>query len=260
MGKSKSIFGFLIIALFCTLVSTQAVEAASEEWEFTLSFFPFLAGIDGEVTVKGSKSSVDVGFSDLLDVLDFGLGAHFEVKKGKFGFFFEPTYMKLSVEEQVDPINAEVEVEMWLVEFAGFYQLGELNFGTNDTRKLSFDVLAGGRYWYLGNEIKISEPTAGTFNAEAVEGWIDPLVGVRFRIDLTEKFLLHLRGDIGGFSIASEFTWNAIAIFGYNISKKTTMWAGYRFLGVDYEEGEGTSLNKFDITMSGPLIGLSYRF
>ena len=106
MGKSKSIFGFLIIALFCTLVSTQAVEAASEEWEFTLSFFPFLAGIDGEVTVKGSKSSVDVGFSDLLDVLDFGLGAHFEVKKGKFGFFFEPTYMKLSVEEQVDPLRS----------------------------------------------------------------------------------------------------------------------------------------------------------
>ena len=84
--------------------------------------------------------------------------------------------------------------------------------------------------------------------------------GVRVRIDLTEKLLFNLRGDIGGFGISSEFTWNVITIFGYNISQKTTMWAGYRFLGVDYEEGEGPSLNKFDVTMSGPLLGLSYHF
>lgn len=251
------ISAFFLIGEMCSPLYGQN---HTDEWEVTLSFLPFLAGIDGEVTVQGSKTSVDASFSDILDVLDFGLGLHSEARKGKYGFFFEPTYMKLSVEEQVDPVTAEVDMEMWLIEFAGFCRLGEWSFGAHNDKNLLFDVLAGARYWSLGNKINITDPTENTFNAEADDSWIDPFVGVRVRSDLTDNLQFNVRGDIGGFGISSEFTWNLLAIFGYNISQKMTMWAGYRFLGVDYEEGNESSLNKFDVTMSGPLLGLGYRF
>jgi hypothetical protein len=67
--------------------------------------------------------------------------------------------------------------------------------------------------------------------------------------------MLNLRWDMGGFDITSEssnFTWNALAVLGYEVSKVTTLYAGYRGLGLDH--------NNADITIYGPLVGAGFRF
>jgi len=90
--------------------------------------------------------------------------------------------------------------------------------------------------------------------------WIDPFVGVRMRLKLNEKFNLSLRGDVGGFDVGSKFTYNAIGLVGYDISRVVSLWLGYRVLGVNYESGSGFNKFKYDMTMYGPITGIVFRF
>ena len=44
---------------------------------------------------------------------------------------------------------------------------------------------------------------------------------------------------------------------------KTVVWSamlGYKALSVDYSQGSGLSLYKFDMTMHGPAFGITARF
>jgi hypothetical protein len=51
-----------------------------------------------------------------------------------------------------------------------------------------------------------------------------------------------------------------MALLGYHISERTTLWAGYRHLDIDYDKGSGSELFAMDIAMSGPIVGLEIRF
>ncbi len=85
---------------------------------------------------------------------------------------------------------------------------------------------------------------------------MDPFLGGRLLLDLSEKWALSLRGDIGGFDVGSELTWNVTALLGYRLSETMTLGFGYRHLDIDYEDGDLV----FDAQFSGPYLGLSIRF
>jgi hypothetical protein len=65
-----------------------------------------------------------------------------------------------------------------------------------------------------------------------------------------------VHADIGGFGIGSDSTWQVVATANYQISKALHLSAGYRHLAVDRDES-GT---RIDISMSGPLLGATWRF
>jgi hypothetical protein len=249
----------LIIAVFVFLLTlVQGAEAASDEWEFTVAPYAWMAGIDGDIAIRGQKADVDVSFGDILDNVDFAFMLHTEARKGKWGFFFQPEYLKVSSDEKLGPrrnINVDVEIETWIVEFGGFYRAGL--WGGN---RSYLDLLLGGRYWNLSTEMDVSIPVIGiAVDRDSDIDIIDPFVGLRFRTYLTDKVLLSLRGDIGGFGISdstSDVTWQAIGLFGYDISERSTIFAGYRGLGIDYDEDD----IGLDLSFHGPIIGFAYRF
>ncbi len=114
------------------------------------SLFLGMAGIDGDVTVKGVKSDVDLTFSDIWENLDFGGEVHVEAWRGRWGIFLDPTFLKLSADGHtnrrlVGRIDVGVDLKEWFVEFGGLYTLGRWPLGMNG-KKLSLDVLGGGRY------------------------------------------------------------------------------------------------------------------
>jgi len=90
----------------------------------------------------------------------------------------------------------------------------------------------------------------------ASTNWVDPFIGFRARAILCDQWYAALRGDIGGFGIGSELTWNAFAALGYQMKENTTLELGYRHLSIDYESG-GFSM---DASMSGPYLGLGVTF
>ncbi len=261
---------FLVMAftLIGSLAYAQSTSSEKDKWEFNVIPYFWMAGIEGDITVKGTTSHVDVPFRDILKDLDFGGEVHVEAWKDRWGLFLDATYLKLSVDDNgisqtLGPVDVSVDMGQWLVEFGGVYRLGRWSLGKEKGRTLSLDALGGGRYWDLSVDVDATVPLAGlAVSVDRSKSWIDPFFGARVLVDLTEKLSLAVRGDIGGFGVgsSSEFTWNASGIFGYHFSPMISAWLGYRALGVDYESGSGTSKFKYDVIMHGPIVGLGIQF
>lgn len=86
--------------------------------------------------------------------------------------------------------------------------------------------------------------------------WVDPFVGLRGRYQLTDKFYLAGRGDIGGFGVSSDMTWNLFGAVGMEVRDGVSMELGYRYLYVDYESGGF----RMDVATKGPFVGMLIEF
>jgi len=68
--------------------------------------------------------------------------------------------------------------------------------------------------------------------------WVDPLVGLRLRHYFGEGEEIILKGDIGGFNAASDFTWQVAGAYSFEFAKRDDVTfagiLGYRVLSVDY--------------------------
>ena len=72
-----------------------------------------------------------------------------------------------------------------------------------------------------------------------------------------------MRGDVGGFGISSDtsnFSWQAMAMIGYDITRRFSVWGGYRALSIDTEEGSGTKKNGVNVVLSGVILGLQINW
>ena len=70
-------------------------------------------------------------------------------------------------------------------------------------------------------------------------------------------------GDVGGFGVGSDLAWSAMGLLGYKWQGAGLEWAvlaGYKALYQDYTTGSGTRRFVWDVTMHGPVLGLSIRF
>jgi opacity protein-like surface antigen len=123
--------------------------------------------------------------------------------------------------------------------------------------RVSLDLLTGGRIWKLSNTLTLSPGALPGVELDLDESWIDPIAGARIFIDLSERLLLQARGDVGGFQVSSDFTWQALGTLGYRFSDRFTLRAGYRHLDVDFENDDGFI---YDVKMSGPILGGTIAF
>lgn len=260
-----------LLSLICMTSFAEEVKDAKAEkgqnskWEFILVPYLWMTGIDGDVTVKGRDAEVDVNFEDILDELDIAALANFIAKRGRWEFFVQPNYMKLSPEGDVDrntvTLDADVETEMLILEFGTFYKLGTWG----DRFPVSLDILGGGRYWHFDNEIDldIDRDIRKERDVDSEKDLIDPFVGLRVGTAISKKLRLGVRGDIGGFDISddtSDLSWQAIGLFEYDLSRRIVLGAGYRALDIRYETGSGNDKKGMDATIHGPVLGVGIRF
>jgi hypothetical protein len=75
---------------------------------------------------------------------------------------------------------------------------------------------------------------------------------------------LLLRGDVGGFDAGSQFSWNVLAAYSFQVGVYHGVTysglLGYRALSVDFEKDTGRSRFEFDMIQHGPLLGLVVSF
>lgn len=90
----------------------------------------------------------------------------------------------------------------------------------------------------------------------ASKAWVDPFVGFRGQFQLWENWHLVGRGDIGGFGVSSELTWNVYGALGVQLNDRTTAELGYRYLHIDYRSGGFL----YDMAIKGPYLGLRIEF
>ncbi len=233
----------------------QVVAPTSAEGSaFSVTPYLWAAGIDGDVGVADLPTAeVDQEFDDILEDLDVGLTLFLDGRVGRFGAFADIDYLKLSADG--DPprgvlfSDLDVDITSLNTSLYGYYRL--LAGG-----RAALDVLAGGRLWYVRSEIDLQGALLPGRKADASETWADPVVGVRGQAELGAGFHLFGLADIGGFGVSSDSTWQAMGALGYRLTDRIVARAGYRHLAVDYDDGGFV----YDVELSGPIIGVSFRF
>jgi hypothetical protein len=234
---------------------------AEDKWRFSLVPLAWLPGIDGNVTVRGRTADVNVNFDQIFQHLDGAFMAYLEARKDKFGFYAQPTYVKLEGDGNAGPLQGSVTLKMWVVEAGGFYQLGKWG----EEKPLELSVFAGMRYWSLDADVNINGTRGDLINlsGSTTLDLYDPLIGLKAQRYLTEKLSLVLRGDIGGFGASnssSDFSWQALGLVGYDFSKHFAVFAGYRALALRKETGSGSGKHGVDLIFNGALLGFDFTF
>jgi opacity protein-like surface antigen len=117
------------------------------------------------------------------------------------------------------------------------------------------DALAGARVWSVDAEIDFSGLAINATGSDS-ETWVDPIVGIKGRLNLSPDFFFTSWGMIGGFGVSSDFMWDVMGGLGYEASDSISLVLGYRGRGIDYENDGFV----FDVALHGPILGAVFRF
>jgi hypothetical protein len=88
------------------------------------------------------------------------------------------------------------------------------------------------------------------------DDWWDPYIGLRGRFNLTDRLYFTAKGDVGGFGVGSDLTWQVEGALGFQVTKNISAEAGYRALGIDYDHGGLT----YDTITHGAQVTLGLTF
>ncbi len=231
----------IIMALATTLLPWRLCAQENNKLSFDMSLYGLAAGMSGNVAVKGIASDVDVGFDKVWDNLKFGAMGSARVGYGPWGVSTEVIYMDLGATKGPFTIGAQ----QWLVQPALEYSLSQY-----------FGVYAGTRYNNIALQLNgpLGQNPSGTH-----ESW-DPIIGAQVNLPLWKTISFRVKGDVGGFDVGSQLTWQAYPYFNWQISNLASMQAGYRFIYTDYTTGSGLNEFKYDMLTQGPQIGFSLHF
>ena len=262
---------------------------AASPWTFRFVPYGWLTSLKGEQTVRGRTIDVDASFVDIVEESDTlaALMGTFEVRNGPFGLYGDLVWSKveLSGDEArsrsfTGPLGGNIsatleaslglDIQMAIVEGGASYEI--IRSGP-----FALDILGGVRYWHQKADASLDLTlTVGVdvldlelvgnraFARSGSVDWIDPLIGARLRYEVAPGHQLFLRGDVGGFGVGSDFSWQAIGGYGFDFARWHGITfsgvLGYRALYVDYSEGEGQNRYGFDMLQHGPVLGVSMRF
>ncbi|MCB1494435.1 MAG: hypothetical protein KDJ86_01510 [Bauldia sp.] len=254
-------------------------------WEVSITPYGWMAGISGDLGVAGRTLQINANFYDLLTKSDYLIPVmgYTELRKDRFAIFADGFYtqMKFSKSNMItkNPFakanltlksKAAVTQTLAFAEGGASYEVARWQGPMGDT---GLEVLGGARYWY--SSIDTSLKINGTVKfgnlglkkkgkyAVAKSGdidWVDPVIGARISQEFANMQKFELLGDIGGFGVGSEFSWQVYAGYtkGYQVGQAILAWTlGYRALAANYEAKSGNSL---DFVLHGPIAGFTVRW
>ncbi len=229
--------------------------AAEQKWQFIVEPYVFMGSLDGNAAIGRAQGDIDADFGDLLKNLKIAAMLKAEATNDRWGLMTDVQYMKLGLKKDLAGDRfAALSTKLTIFETEGFYRwkLGD---------RASLDALAGIRYWNVRLYADLSGPVLEP-SARRAADWVDPLIGFRLTVPLTESLGFRLRGDIGGFGVGSKFSWQLYAGFAYDISKSAAITLGYRYLDANYSRGVVNTVDHFvyDAAMHGPELGFKFTF
>jgi hypothetical protein len=259
------ITGLMLTAYVQTLFAEE-IPAANNDWKFRAAPYLWLVALNGDVTVKGRESDLDLSFNDIWDELNIAAMLTFDARKGKWGFLGDMVAANLGKSTSGDRIKIDPTVKLALLAAGVSYQLGTWNLSDTagkDLPAVTVEGLFSVRYSHL--DVELDFKNVPLPDASGDKDWVDPLIGARAFFDFSERWALSLQGNVGGFGVGSDFTWGALGTIGYRFrlfSEKNNARAvaGYRAIYQDYSDGSGSDRFEWEVTLHGPILGLVIRF
>lgn len=286
-----------VIALVLALLFVcGAFPAASDQpgldpdpWRFNVALYGWAMSVSGNVTARNQTLDINASFLDLVQKSNSltGFMGYFEADKGRAGMYADLVYANLGFgadrTSYRNPIaglkitttaSAALTYQLFIVEVGGVYEL--FRWPGSEGSSTALDGLLGFRYW--NNSVAATFDVTANVNlsnlniqrsfglavarSDAIQ-WVDPVLGLRLRHRFTPNQEIFVRGDIGGFGLGSQFSWQAVAAYSYAwqfTGYKIAAVLGFRALGVNYSSGAGIDAVGINEVLYGPIIGGSFRF
>lgn len=251
----KKPFFLLLLFIFVDSHTAGAADVASpsagQGWQFTAAPYLWAAGVHGDQALFGGPEvDVDEGFTDLLKTLDVGFMGAFEARSERVSLTGDLIWAKASDHAKL-PLggSADLDTQSWIVTGLAGYSLIYEERG-------NFDIVAGARLWAIDTDLQLTTDLLGKVNLQGNEMWVDPVVGLHGRYEVTDRLFVTGFGLVGGFGAGSDFMWDAFGGLGYHFNDRLSSVIGFRGFGVDYKNGAFV----YDITQAGPVLGGEVRF
>ena len=248
-------WSFLLIFIGYHPLAAQSSDP-EKKWNFLTDVYLMFPYMDGETGIGESLILlVEANPGDIFSKLKMGAMLYLEAKTDKWAITSDLVYMKLN--QEVTPgtivISGDVTAKQLIWEAAGLYRITSF-----------LEAGVGGRLNYLemGIDVRRNGIDLGTeeVTGEKSKTWYDPVVIARLTTDINDKWLFQFRGDLGGFGIGSDLTWQLHATAGYRFTKLFQISLGYRILSTDYRSGEEPKEFLFDVNEFGPEIRFGFNF
>jgi hypothetical protein len=222
-------------------------------WHLDLSPYLWFAGAHGTVGASGRDVSMHATPGDLLSHFNIGLMGAAEARYKRFVLNGDLMWIRLSDSKalpltRVGATSADVRV-------GEFVWTSKLGYRVLDRKRMKADASVGVRYWHLGQKLNFNPSRLG-LNVSLSQSWADIVIGGRMRLPAGERVQLVLLGDVGGWNATAKLDYHFAALAGYKLKPKWTLWAGYRYLFVDYR---GSNSSVYNVVTSGALIGVEYH-
>ena len=220
-----------------------APAAEAEDWEYDLYLYGLGAGLEGSAGIGPVDADVNLGFSDILENLELGAMGSLRARKGDWAVMTDVVFVGLGAAGE----RASIDVDELILEVDLAYRFSEV-----------FELLFGARYVDLDADLALRGPLG--LRASAGESWVDPVVGLRFEAPVGGKWTVLGRLDAGGFGVGSDFSLQAALHAAYRLGDSASLTLGWRYLDIDYEDGEGRDRFKYDVVTTGPQVGVAFHF
>jgi hypothetical protein len=287
---------WLIAASPASAADLGDVPPAPSGWEFSLTPYAWMINVNGDVTARGHTASVNQDFFQIAEKSDSLLAwmSYFEARKGRLALFTDLVWMDLgfpgSFQLNRSPLGrfgrasldvqgrAQLDYQSLIIQSGAAYEVTRWERAAGSFTAL--DLLASARYW--NQDVDLSLRLNGTLTVDLEKlglktkrsrsvavarahdlEWVDPVVGARIRHQIAPGKELRLEGDVGGFGAGSEFSWQVVGSYGFDVNclgKPLHTVIGYRALAVDYNENGRFGKGGLDILQHGPVMGVSLRW
>ena len=246
--------GLAVLVAGLVPVAAVAQEADGGRWTFTVTPYLWAAGISGESgTLPGlPPADVDESFGDVWDDLRFAGMLAGTARRGRFGLASDLQYVETRADStSLAPLfDGETLTSQSFI----FSALGEYVAFESDRSQL---VVSGGtRVWSVSTDLDLK---GGVLPGRTVDGddtWVDPLLGMRGRVDLGSDVFVSGWAYVGGFGVGSDIMADLFGGVGYAWTERIETVLGYRWVRVDRDTDDFL----YDVRQGGLIAGLTVKF
>ncbi|MCK5394977.1 MAG: hypothetical protein KAJ32_03245 [Gammaproteobacteria bacterium] len=239
-----------LLFFFTLLCSINLYADSTEDWQFVLTPVLWNASVDATLSDGGSGGDLpidpDYRFFTLENLDDY-LSLKFEANHGRIGFLFDSLRARYQDDTSNTIASFTVGTELGFIKAAARYQLFEEH---------KLDLIAGVQNSFLDiDQALIIGSMPGSTTKHSYD-WTDPLIGLRYKYPISQKWLIWLRGNMGGFNVSTQRIIDLSTDIQYLINPTISFTMGYRYLEIDFKEDDVL----YGVTLDGLHIGLGIHF
>lgn len=225
----------------------------NDGWEVMAIPYLWASGMKADIsTPQGEGVDIDQSFTEILSDIKFTFMGALQARRGRFVTVNDLIFLSMESKDEGDigPGLVEAEVDMRVItttHLAGYRVI--------DKGPLFLDLMAGARIASIKADLDLSGPLQ-TVERGSSKTTVGPVIASRFRMPLGERWGIELYGDLGGFGVTSDLSWQLLGTVQYEISDHWVLGGGWRHFSAE----QAKNGFKIDLSMSGPFLAFGYRF